>query len=80
MTGTVRIGDHNFIGYRSSIKKNTITLSYCTVASNSLCSSDYSNLGKHILIGGVPAKKLKDNFTRVWKKEKEQLKRTFEYQ
>lgn len=79
MTGPVRIGDHNFIGYRSSIKKNTITPSYCTVASNSLCSSDYSTWGENVLIGGVPAKKLKDNFTRVWEKEKEQLKRTFEY-
>lgn len=79
MTGPVILGSHNFIGYRSSIKKNTITPNYCTIASNTLCSSNYLELGEYILLGGVPAKKLKDNFTRLWVKEKEQLKSTFGY-
>lgn len=79
MTGNVTIGSHNFIGYRVSIKKNTHTPDYCTVASNSLCATNYESLGTHILLGGVPAKKIKDAYTRVWSKEKQQLKSTFHY-
>lgn len=76
-TGPIKIGSHNFIGYRTSIKKNSITPDYCTVASNSLCSKDYTALGSNTLVGGIPAVLLKSQFSRDWEYEKQRLLRTF---
>jgi hypothetical protein len=55
--------------------QKTITPDYCTVASNSLCNSDYTNFGSNILIGGLPSKLLKSNITRDWYGEQEVLKK-----
>jgi hypothetical protein len=52
---------------------NTITPDHCVVASNSLCNKDYTSLGNYILIGGIPAKLLQDNYARDWEGEKEAL-------
>jgi len=73
MTGSVCIGNYNFIGFRTTIMKNTTTPNYCTIASNSLCNTDYTALGTNILIGGIPAKLLKENITRDWDTEKNLL-------
>jgi acetyltransferase-like isoleucine patch superfamily enzyme len=75
MNGTVVIGSHNAISNRVSIMLNTNTPNYCVIASNSICNKNYSNLGSNILIGGIPAKLLKENFTRDWENEKELLKK-----
>jgi acetyltransferase-like isoleucine patch superfamily enzyme len=75
MTSPVRIGNYNFISNRVSIMKGTITADYCTIASNSLCNKDYSDFGKNILIGGVPVKLLKENISRDWESEKEQMEK-----
>lgn len=73
MTAPIKIGNYNFISNRVSIMKGTKTADYCTIASNSLCNKDYSLFGEHILIGGVPVKLLKNNISRDWEGEKENL-------
>lgn len=74
MTGPIEIGSHNTFSNRVSIMANTKTPDYCIIASNSVCNKDYTGLGKKILIGGVPAKLLKENYIRDWEGEYELLK------
>ena len=50
--------------------QKTSTPNYCTIASNTLCNKDYTALGENILIGGIPAKLLKENISRDWEGEK----------
>ena len=45
------------------------------IASNSLCNKNYRNLGTQVLIGGIPAKLLKNDFIRDFENEKELLKK-----
>lgn len=73
MTAPIEIGNYNFISNRVSILKGTKTSDYTTVASNSLCTNDYSKLDKNCLIGGVPAKLLRQNISRDWEGEKIRL-------
>ncbi|MEN2412980.1 acyltransferase [Flavobacterium mesophilum] len=67
------IGNYNFVSNRVSIMKGTQTPDFCTIASNSLCTKDYKNLGENILIGGVPAQLIRENISRDWEGEKHQL-------
>ncbi|WP_316632899.1 transferase [uncultured Flavobacterium sp.] len=67
------IGNYNFGSNRVSILKGTQTPDFCTIASNSLCTRDYTALGENILIGGIPAKLIRNNISRDWQGEKEQL-------
>ncbi|RMB57448.1 transferase [Dokdonia sinensis] len=76
LVGSVHIGNNNFIGYRCSIKKGTVTLDFCTVAPMSLTNKNYSEHGENILIGGVPAKLLKENISRDWENEYARMERT----
>lgn len=69
----VSIGSYNFISNRVTIQKGTQTPDYCTIASNSLCTKDYTYLGKNVLIGGVPAQLIRENISRDWAGEKEDL-------
>lgn len=73
MNAPIVIGDYNYIGNRVSIMQETLSPNYCTIASNSLCNKDYSSLGNNILIGGIPAKLLKNNISRDWEVEKAAL-------
>ena len=73
MTAPVIIGNYNYIGNRVSLMANTVTPDFCTVASNSLCNKDYSSFGNNILIGGIPAKLLRNNISRDWELEKDLL-------
>ncbi len=68
-TAPITIGNYNWIGNRSTIMKGTVTPDYMTIGSNSLCNKDYTDLGNHVLIGGIPAKLLKTDITRDWKGE-----------
>ena len=67
------LNNYNYFGNRITILQNTKTPEYCTIASNSLCNTDYTYLGNNILIGGIPAKLLKENITRDWETEKNLL-------
>lgn len=71
----IRIGSYCWIGNRTTISKGTVLPDHTTVASNSLVTKDYSNLSPYSLIGGMPAKLLRSDFSRVW-----DTKREFEYQ
>ena len=73
MTSPIVLGSYNFISNRVSIMQKTVTPNNCTIASNTLCNKDYRNLGENILIGGIPARLLKENISRDWKGEKEKL-------
>ncbi len=73
MTGKIRIGNYNYFGNRISVMQHTETPDYCTVASNSVCNKDYTNLGSNILIGGIPARLLRENIARDWAHEKKLL-------
>ena len=74
VTSPIQIGDYNWIGNRSTIMQKTITSNFCIIASNSLTNKDYTFLGKNILIGGIPAKLLKNNISRDWEGERELFK------
>ena len=69
----IEIGNYNFISNRVSILSGTKTPDYCTIASNTVCTKDYSSLGLNILIGGVPAKLLKENISRDWEGERNRM-------
>ncbi|MBX2827490.1 MAG: transferase [Flavobacteriaceae bacterium] len=75
-TGTIELGDYNFVSNRVTIMQKTKTPNNCTIASNTLCNKDYSEMGENILIGGIPAKLLKDNISRDWEGEKEQIEKS----
>ena len=72
-SGPIHIGNYNSFSNRTSIMPNTVTPDHCVVASNSLCNKDYTSLGNYILIGGIPAKLLQENYARDWEGEKEAL-------
>ncbi len=75
MISEVYIGTHNAFSNRITVMPGTKTPDYCVVASNTLCNKDYTNLGSNILIGGIPARLLKNNYSRDWENEKELLKK-----
>ncbi len=70
MTTPVYIGSFNYISNRVSIMSKTRTPDFCTIASNSVCNSDYTHWGENILIGGIPSKLIKENISRDWKGER----------
>lgn len=74
----VIIGNNNWFGNRSSIMPGTITNDFFIAASNSLCNKDYTNLPMYSLVGGSPAKLLKNNVVRVLDKEEKELANIFE--
>lgn len=73
MTKSISIGNYNSFSNRVTILPGTKTPDHCIVASNSVCTTDYSNQGENILIGGVPAKLIRNNYIRDWASEKEAL-------
>lgn len=73
LKGQISIGDYNAISNRVSIMPNTKTPNNFVIASNSLCNKDYTSLGENVLIGGVPAKLIKNNYARDWNIEKKLL-------
>ena len=67
---SIVLGHHCWIGSRSSIMKGVELPAYTTVASNSLVNSNITSQ-ERTLIGGLPAKLLKDSFSRVFNFEQE---------
>ncbi len=70
MQSPIIIKSHNSVSNRVSIMMGTSTPDYCVIASNSVCNKDYTNMGSNILLGGIPARLLKNNYTRDWDYEK----------
>lgn len=75
MTSPIQLGNYNYIGNRVSIMPKTKTPDYCTIASNSLCNKDYTELGENILMAGIPTRLIRGNISRDWEGEQEQLNR-----
>jgi acetyltransferase-like isoleucine patch superfamily enzyme len=67
------LGKYNWIGNRVSIAKGTVTPDYCTIASNSLCNKDYSNLNNYPIIAGMPAREVKSGIKRLDLQEEHEL-------
>ncbi|GAB5401392.1 MAG: hypothetical protein Aureis2KO_29770 [Aureisphaera sp.] len=76
MKGAIQLGDYNFVSNRVTIMQKTKTPNNCTIASNTLCNKDYTPLGENILIGGIPAKLLREHVSRDWEGEKEQIEKS----
>lgn len=64
----VEIGDFNWIGNNASIKPGTKTPHHTIVASSySVLTKDYTKIiSPYSVIGGCPAKLLKENVSRIW--------------
>jgi len=73
ISSAIHIGNYNFISNRVTILSKTCTSAFTTVASNSVCSKDYSYLGENILIGGLPAELIRKDITRDWEGEQDRL-------
>lgn len=75
----ISIGNFSWIGNRCTIGPGAKLPDYTTVASNSLVNKDFSSLNAYSIIGGMPAKLIREGWTRVWdtKKEIEYQKKEF---
>jgi acetyltransferase-like isoleucine patch superfamily enzyme len=72
--GAVRIGAYNWIANRCTIQKGTHTPDNVIVASGSLLNKDYTvKIPQYSLMGGSPAKLLKENVSRVWSLSSERM-------
>lgn len=69
----ILLGSFNFISNRVSVLGKTVTPDYCIIASNTLLNKDYFSFGENIILGGIPAKLVKENIVRDWQSEKENL-------
>lgn len=70
--GDVIINDFCWVGNRTTIMKNTITPKYITIASNSLLNKDYTlEVPERSIIGGMPAKLIRDKISRIYDYEDE---------
>ena len=67
----ILIGDYCWICNRTTVMPGTVLPNRTIVASGSLLNKDYKKLGirEYSLIGGVPAKLLKENLYRMYVKE-----------
>lgn len=72
----VVLGDYNWIGNRTTIKKGVKTPNHITVAgSNSLLTSDYTkSIPEYSVIGGIPAKLIVSKTSRIWNNEFSRIK------
>lgn len=62
----VTIGKYCWVCNTSTINPGTILPDHTIVASNSVVNKDFSSLEPYSLIGGIPAKFLKQGLIRVW--------------
>lgn len=62
----VTIGKYCWVCNTSTISPGTVLPDYTIVASNSVVNKDFSSLEPYSLIGGIPAKFLKQGLIRVW--------------
>lgn len=66
------IGERCWIGNRCTISPGTVLPDYTTVTSNSVVNKDFSSLPAYPTIGGLPAKFIREGWTRVWDTAREQ--------
>jgi acetyltransferase-like isoleucine patch superfamily enzyme len=74
--GRVKIGAYNWIANRCTIQKGTVTPDDLVIASGSLLNKDYTvAIPPYSMIGGRPAKLLRENLARVWNPHAEEALR-----
>ncbi len=68
-TKQIIIGNNNWFGNTTYIKKGTVTPDYLIVASpNALLLKDYTDLPKYTVLGGAPAKVISSGIRRIYDK------------
>ena len=60
------IGSRVWVGNRCTINPGSLIPDDTIIASNSLVNKSFSDLDAYSIIGGIPAKKIKDGYSRVW--------------
>ncbi len=70
---SVHIGENVWVGNRVTINPGSVVPNDSVVACNTLLNKDYSSEGTKILLGGVPARKIKSGITRLYNKKEEML-------
>ena len=75
MSAPIFINTNNWIGNRTTIMKGTHTAVNCITASNSLLNKDYTSFGEDVIIGGIPAKLLKQHIRRDWEGERKKMEK-----
>lgn len=75
------IGSYCWISNRCTVAPGAVLPNNVVVASNSLVNRDFSALSPNSLIGGIPAKLIKERYARVWdtNREREYHKREFSW-
>ena len=77
-TKPIRIGNYNWFGSSTHIKKGTITPDYTMVASpNALLSKDYTDIPPYTILAGSPARPIKQGLRRVYKFRSENMIRQY---
>ena len=66
----IELGHHCWVGSRSTIMKGVNLRPHTTVASNSVVNKNITDR-ERTLIGGIPARVLSDDFSRVFNKDEE---------
>lgn len=61
----IYIGKDNWLCQRALILKGTTLPDRCIVGAGSIVKGNFTNMGVNIAIAGNPAKKIKDNITRI---------------
>ena len=80
LTIPIEIGNHVWIGNRTTVSKGAKIPSNSIVASNSLVSKDFSRFGEGILIAGIPAQVKQEGVERVYNgKQEAELDKQFGY-
>lgn len=78
--GEIIINDYCWVGNRTSIMKNTIIPRYTTIASNSLLNKNYTKeIPERSIIGGIPAKLIRNNISRIYDDQEEAIISKFFY-
>ena len=67
----ITIGSNCWISNRCTVAPGTVLPNNIVVASNSLINKDFSFLSPNSLIGGIPAKLIKEKYARVWDTNRE---------
>lgn len=76
---SIIIGEYNWIGNTTYIKKGTITPDFLIVASaNSLLTKDYRNVfPPYSIIGGMPIRLLKQGYRRIYNPSEQRMLRSW---
>jgi len=71
-TKPIRIGAYNWIGNRTTLSGGCITKDFTIICSGSIVNKDFSKIDdNHLMLAGVPAKKIASGLKRIFSPELE---------